>query len=233
MAEPLRAVHPDLGKDVILGVTGSIAAYKALEVASDLVKRGYGVQTVMTLEATKLVAPLSFRTITDRPVLVDVFQEDAAWRTMHIALADRAALLLVAPATANFLAKAAAGICDDAVSLAFVSVDCPVLFAPAMNQRMWSHKTVMRNVETLRAMGVRFVEPEAGELACGHVGERFLAAVPHRNCLIAFPEKAPALRKEVLPRLRAAAAAAGRYSLTCRLFRICEDGIEEFLEKVG
>jgi len=175
VAEPRRAEHPDLGVDVILGVTGSIAAYKAVEVASDLTKLGYGVHVVMTAEATRFVAPLTFRTITDRPVMHDVFQEDVEWRTAHIALGDRASLLLVAPATAHTLAKMAAGFCDDPVSLSFVSVDCPVMVAPAMNQRMWAHPTVQRNVRALRDMSAMFIDPEEGEMACGHVGVGRLA----------------------------------------------------------
>lgn len=155
------------GKEIVVGVTGSIAAFKAAEVVSQLVQRGAGVNVIMSAAAAKFVGPLTFQTLTRRRVRVDPFDLDSVLDPTHISLADEADLVLVAPATANFLAKAAHGIADDMLTSLLLAVACPVLVAPAMNDRMWNHPAVRENAATLRKRGVRFVEPESGFLACG------------------------------------------------------------------
>jgi len=166
----------DEKKTVLLGVTGSIAAYKAAEIASTLVQAGADVHVVMTDNAVRLVGPPTFQAITGFPVLRGMFVEAPAGRAMpHIDLPSRAELLLVAPATANILGKIANGIADDILSTSALSTKAPVLVAPAMNHRMWSHPAVKRNVETLKSRGVEFIGPESGPLACGEEGEGRLA----------------------------------------------------------
>lgn len=155
------------GKEIIAGVTGSIAAYKAAEVVSQLVQRGAGVSVVMTKAAAEFVGPITFQTITRRRVMIEPFDLESVLDPTHISLTDKADLVVVAPATANFLAKAAHGIADDMLTSLLLAVDCPLLVAPAMNDRMWKHVTVRENVATLKKRGVRFVEPEEGFLACG------------------------------------------------------------------
>lgn len=155
------------GKEIVLGVTGSIAAYKAAETASRLVQRGAGVTVVMTRAAAQFVAPLTFQSLTHRRVLLDPFDLETVLDPTHVTLAGRAGLVVVAPATANFLGKAAHGIADDLLTSLVLAVDCPILVAPAMNDRMWKNAVVRENVGILRRRGYRFVEPETGFLACG------------------------------------------------------------------
>ena len=157
-------------KSIILGVAGSIAAYKAADLTSKLVKRGHAVFVVMTEHATSFVAPMTFQTLSKNPVTSGVFDEGESWRPTHIDLADRADLLLVAPATANVLAKLALGICDDALTSIALATQAPVLVAPAMNGKMWLHPATQQNVATLRARGATFIGPEEGMLACGYEG---------------------------------------------------------------
>jgi phosphopantothenoylcysteine decarboxylase len=157
-------------KSIILGVAGSIAAYKAADLTSKLVKRGHAVFVVMTQNATSFVAPMTFQTLSKNPVTSGVFDERESWRPTHIDLADRADLFLVAPATANVLAKLALGICDDALTSIALATQAPVLIAPAMNGKMWLHPATQQNVATLRARGASFIGPEAGMLACGYEG---------------------------------------------------------------
>lgn len=157
------------GPFVVLGVTGGIAAYKTAALCSLLVKRGYRVQVVMTANATRFVTPLTFQTLSQRPVITSLW-DVPDWRPEHVALADAAQLLIVAPCTANFLGKYANGIADDALSTLAVSCLCPVLLAPAMNPKMWRHPAVCDNVATLRRRGVRFAGPAAGHVACGADG---------------------------------------------------------------
>jgi phosphopantothenoylcysteine decarboxylase/phosphopantothenate--cysteine ligase len=167
------------GKEVVVGVTGSIAAYKAAEVVSRLVQQGAGVTVVMSRAATQFVGPLTFQTITRRRVMVDPFDLESVVDPTHVSLTDDADLVVVAPATANFIAKAAHGIADDILTSLLLAVRCPVLVAPAMNDRMWNHVTVRENVETLRKRGVRFVDPESGFLACGTYAQGRLADPSH------------------------------------------------------
>ena len=157
-------------KSIILGVAGSIAAYKAADLTSKLVKRGHAVFVVMTQNATSFVAPMTFQTLSKNPVTSGVFDERESWRPTHIDLADRADLFLVAPATANVLAKLALGICDDALTSIALATQAPVLIAPAMNGKMWLHPATQQNVATLRARGASFIGPEEGMLACGYEG---------------------------------------------------------------
>ncbi len=160
---------------IALGVTGGIGAYKAVEVARGLQKRGHEVVAVMTASATRFVGPLTFEAITRRRVVTDQFEPGANADIEHIALASTIDLLLVAPATANILAKFAHGIADDFLSTLYIATRAPVLVAPSMNTLMFAHEAVRRNLETLAARGVRFVEPGEGYLACGWMGKGRLA----------------------------------------------------------
>jgi len=160
---------------VALGVTGGIGAYKAVEVARGLQKRGHEVVAIMTATATKFVGPVTFEAITRRPVITDQFEPGANADIEHIALASTIDLLLVAPATANILGKFAHGIADDFLSTLFIATRAPVLVAPAMNTQMFAHDAVRANLDTLAQRGVRFVEPGEGYLACGWIGKGRLA----------------------------------------------------------
>jgi len=163
---------------IILGVSGSIAAYKAADLASRLKKRGHHVNVVMTASAEKLVAASTFLNLTgERVFRADPF-DDENGQTEHIALTDRADLAVVAPATANVIAKLALGIADDMLTTTLLAVRSPVLVCPAMNTRMWGHPTVSKNLATLREQGVHVLEPDAGALACGHTGPGRLAEPP-------------------------------------------------------
>jgi phosphopantothenoylcysteine decarboxylase / phosphopantothenate---cysteine ligase len=160
---------------VALGVTGGIGAYKAVEVARGLQKRGHDVVAIMTATATKFVGAVTFEAITRRPVITDQFEPGANADIEHIALASTVDLLLVAPATANILGKFANGIADDFLSTLFIATRAPVLVAPAMNTQMFAHDAVRANLDTLAKRGVRFVEPGEGYLACGWIGKGRLA----------------------------------------------------------
>jgi phosphopantothenoylcysteine decarboxylase/phosphopantothenate--cysteine ligase len=160
---------------VALGVTGGIGAYKAVEVARLLQRRGHRVQAVMTRAATRFVQPLTFEAITGRPVLTSQFAPGLNATIEHIALASSIDLLLVAPATANTLARFAGGLADDFLTTLYLATRAPVLVAPAMNTHMWTHDAVQANLRTLAARGIRFVEPGDGYLACGWVGPGRLA----------------------------------------------------------
>jgi phosphopantothenoylcysteine decarboxylase/phosphopantothenate--cysteine ligase len=160
---------------IALGVTGGIGAYKAVEVARGLQKRGREVAAIMTHSATRFVGPVTFEAITRRPVITDQFAPGANADIEHIALASTIDLLLIAPATANIIGKLANGIADDFLSTLYVATTAPVLIAPAMNTQMFAHEAVRRNLDTLAARGVRFVEPGEGYLACGWIGKGRLA----------------------------------------------------------
>jgi len=157
------------GREILVGVTGGIAAYKAAHLVSRLVQEGAAVSVVMTEHATRFVGPLTFQALSRRPVYTDLFA-GGAFEADHIALADRAEAAVVAPATANVIGKLAAGIADDLLSTVLVALRVPAILAPAMNEAMWNHPAVQANVETLRRRGVRFVGPEEGRLACGTEG---------------------------------------------------------------
>src|SRR5215471_9941946 len=160
---------------VALGVTGGVGAYKAVEVARKLQKRGHDVVSIMTPSATRFVGPLTFEAITHRRVITDQFEPGANADIEHIALASTIDLLLVAPATANVIGKLAAGIADDFLTTLYLATRAPVLLAPSMNTQMFGHEAVRRNLELLASRGVRFVEPGEGYLACGWIGKGRLA----------------------------------------------------------
>ena len=159
------------GKTVLLGVSGGIAAYKAAALASDLVKSGAAVHVLMTQNATQFVTPITFETLTGNKALVDTFDRNFQWNVEHVALAKRADVFLAAPATANLIAKFAAGIADDMLTTTFLACRCPKLVAPAMNTAMYENPITQRNLETLRSFGMTIVEPDAGHLACGDDGK--------------------------------------------------------------
>jgi phosphopantothenoylcysteine decarboxylase/phosphopantothenate--cysteine ligase len=158
------------GREVVLGVTGSIAAYKAVLLLRELTALGAGVTVCLSEHARQFVGPLTFRTLSARPVLTDLFDPQSPDAVEHVAVAERAAAFVVAPATANALAKAAHGIADDFLTTLLLAARCPVLMAPAMDGGMWDHPAVVANVATLRGRGVVVMEPEAGALASGLSG---------------------------------------------------------------
>ena len=160
---------------IALGVTGGIGAYKAVEVARGLQKRGHDVVAIMTASATKFVGPITLEAITKRRVITDQFEPGANADIEHIALASTIDLLLIAPATANIIGKCANGLADDFLSTLFTATRAPVLMAPAMNTQMFEHEAVRKNLDTLAARGVRFVDPGEGYLACGWIGKGRLA----------------------------------------------------------
>lgn len=177
------------GRELLIGVTGGIAAYKTAAVVSRLVQAGAGVSVVMTRSATRLVGPKTFEALTGRPVATGTFGRGAH---PHIELADAAELLCVAPATANILAKAACGLADDLLSTVLLSFDGPVLMSPAMNSRMWEKPAVQRNLRQLRADGVVLIDPEEGYLSCGKYGPGRMAS-PEKIFQVIAEQLAPAL----------------------------------------
>ena len=158
------------GRNIVLGVTGGIAAYKSAEIVSRLHHLGASVYVIMTKNAAEFVAPLTFQTLSAHPVVTDTFQTPETWEVEHIALAQRAEVFVIAPATANILAKMAWGIADDMLSTTVLATKAPVIVAPAMNTGMWTAEATRNNVEVLRKRGVHFVGPGSGILACGDVG---------------------------------------------------------------
>ena len=160
---------------VVLGVTGSIAAYKACELVRLLVKRGDDVHVVMTEHARAFVTPLTFRTLSRNPVENAMFADPLDWKPGHISLAEAADVLVIAPATANIIAKMAHGIADDLLSSVALATKAPIVVAPAMNAGMWENAATQANIALLKSRGMRFVEPGAGELACGTSGPGRLA----------------------------------------------------------
>lgn len=163
------------GNRVLVGVCGSIAAYKMPDIVRRLREEGASVQVVMTRSATRFITPLTFEAVSGNPVLFDEFDAGPIGPMGHISVTDGLAGALIAPATANIIGKAAAGIADDALSTVLLALDCPLVLAPAMNDRMYRNPAVQRNLEVLRARGVRIIEPDAGSLACGAVGQGRLA----------------------------------------------------------
>ncbi|HEY2124338.1 MAG TPA: flavoprotein [Chthoniobacterales bacterium] len=157
-------------KSVVLGVTGSIAAYKSAELASLLVKQGHQVFVVMTHDATEFITPLTLQTLSKNPVTTSFFDEKENWRPGHIELADRANLLLIAPATANVIAELTHGLASHPLTAIALATRAPILLAPAMNGKMWEHPATRANVALLRSRGVEFIGPEEGMLACGYEG---------------------------------------------------------------
>jgi len=180
----LHSCFPEAGNaitcrmaNVVLGICGSIAAYRAADLASQMTKAGHAVTCVLTRGGREFVTPLTLQTLSRRPVVEDLFAEGNGWQPGHIQLADEADLLLIAPASANVLAAMAGGFANDALTAIALATRAPILVAPAMNGKMWTHPATVRNVETLRQWGVRFIEPAHGLLACGYEGVGRLADV--------------------------------------------------------
>jgi phosphopantothenoylcysteine decarboxylase/phosphopantothenate--cysteine ligase len=158
------------GRQIVVAVCGGISAYKSAQIVSTLVQAGSTVTVVMTAEAQKFVAPLTFEALSGRPVRTGTFDLVDSSDPQHIALTEQAELMLVAPATANLIAKVACGLSDDLVSLMIAAAACPVVFAPAMNNRMWENAIAKQNVAKLTELGYRFIGPDSGWLACRNVG---------------------------------------------------------------
>ena len=161
--------------EILLGVTGSIAAYKAAELVRLMMKAGWGVSVVMTRGATRFVGALTFQTLSRRPVVVDMFEEPEDWVPGHISAADRADVMVVAPCTANVIAKLAHGLADDMLTATALACPAPLVVAPAMNVHMWEHAATRANVALLRERGATLVDVGEGELACGYEGQGRLA----------------------------------------------------------
>lgn len=165
--------------NIVLGVTGSIAAHKAIDLASQLTQAGHRVNAVLTADAQRFVTALPFKTLTRQPVVTDLYDEEDGWKPTHIRLADEADLLLIAPATAHCIAKLAHGLADDALGCIALALrpEARVLIAPAMNGKMWLHAATQANVATLESRGVEWVGPAEGLLSCGYDGIGRLAPI--------------------------------------------------------
>jgi phosphopantothenoylcysteine synthetase/decarboxylase len=161
-----------MNKNIILGVTGSIAAHKAADLASLLTKQKCSVRVVMTAEAQRFITPLPFQVLSRQPVVTDLFDAEEGWKPTHVEMADQAGLLLIAPATANMIAKLAHGLADDALTCLALALNpkAKILIAPAMNGKMWLHPATQQNVKTLKARGAEFIGPDEGMLSCGYEG---------------------------------------------------------------
>ena len=195
MPDPDPAADPLAGREVLLGVCGGVAAYKAADLCSKLVQAGARVSVVMTKGAAAFIGATTFEALTGRPVRSETYGPVEHYRGEHIGLAERAELFVVAPATAHFLAKAALGLADDLLSTLVLTCECPAVFAPAMNTAMWESPAVVRNVATLRGDGRALVNPGEGWLSCGRIGAGRLADVPAilaaaRSALHAVPPAA-------------------------------------------
>ena len=161
-----------MSKNIILGVTGSIAAHKAADLTSLLTKQKCQVRVVMTADAQRFITPLPLKVLSRHPVVTDLYDEDEGWKPTHIEMADAADLLLIAPATANVIAKLANGLADDALTCMALALNpkAKILIAPAMNGKMWLHAATQQNVATLKNRGAEFIGPEEGLLSCGYEG---------------------------------------------------------------
>lgn len=168
--------HPLKDTEILLGVTGGIAAYKSADLCSKLVQQGAGVSVILTDAAQKFIGRTTFEALTGRPVNADLFEPTEHYRGEHIGLAQRARLIVIAPATAACLARLANGLADDLLTTTVLASTAPVLVAPAMNCDMWAKAAVQRNVSQLREDGVLFVDPEDGWLSCGQVGAGRMAS---------------------------------------------------------
>jgi phosphopantothenoylcysteine decarboxylase/phosphopantothenate--cysteine ligase len=165
------------GKQIILGITASIAIYKACEIIRRLKKEAFLVRVVMTAEAEELIQPILFQSLTGNKVYRGLFAEPDAWEIEHVSLAEKADLVLIAPATANIIGKITSGICDDLLTCVVCATKAPVLICPAMNENMYQNKIVQGNIKKLKSLGYRFVGPIRGRLACGEIGVGCLAEV--------------------------------------------------------
>ena len=160
------------GKNIVLGVPGSIAAHRAADLSRWLTKQKCEVHVVMTADAQRFITSLPFKTLTRHPVITDLYDEEEGWKPAHVRLADEADLLLIAPATANVIARLAHGLAGDALTCIALALNptAKILIAPAMNGKMWEHPATQQNVTTLKARGAEFIGPEAGMLSCGYEG---------------------------------------------------------------
>ena len=172
---------------IILGISGSIAAYKAADLTSQLIKQDHEVHCVMTPSATEFITPLTLQVLSRNPVLTSLEDEKTSWNPGHIELADQAELFLVAPLTANTLGNFANGLAPDALASVYLALprSTPTLLAPAMNGKMWLHPATQRNVDRLKEDGCQFIDPATGQLACGYEGVGRMAAVPDIRTVIA------------------------------------------------
>ena len=164
-------------KNIVLGVTASIAIYKACEIIRRLREQGFSVTVVMTAEAEELIKPIVFQGLSGNPVYRGLFDAPQEWEIEHVSLAEKADLVLIAPATANIIGKIAHGICDDLLTCVVCATSAPVLICPAMNEKMYLNKITQENIKKLKSFGYKFVEPRKGLLACGKVGIGCLAEV--------------------------------------------------------
>ena len=187
-------------KTIVLGISGGIAAYKSAQLASNLVKKGHDVHVIMTKNATEFIAPLTFEVLTNHKVAVDTFDRNFNYNVNHVSLSKKADVFVMAPATANVLAKFAAGMADDMLTTTYLALRCPVLMAPAMNTAMLEHPATQRNIKRLKEDGVHFVQPGSGYLACGDVGAGRLADVVdiEEEIEVLLQRKKPLLGKKVV-----------------------------------
>ena len=162
-------------KSVVMGVTGSIAAYKACEVISLLKKEGLDVTVLLTKEGREFITPLTLQTLSGNKVVMDMFELPGEWNPVHTALADKADLIVIAPATAHIISKIAGGLCDDIVSCVVAAAKTPVLIAPAMNEKMYLNAAIQENIAKLKRLGYKFIGPVKGRLACGYEGMGHIA----------------------------------------------------------
>jgi len=164
-------------KNILLGVTASIAIYKACDIVRRLKDEGFAVTVVMTPEAEEFIKPMLFEGLSGNKVYRGLFAEPDVWEIEHVALAEKADLVLIAPATANIIGKVACGICDDLLTCVCLATQAPILIAPAMNENMYKNRITQDNIKKLKSLGFKFVEPTKGRLACGRVGLGCLAEV--------------------------------------------------------
>ena len=172
-----RADKCSMNKNIIYGVTGSIAAFKAAEIVSRLKSQGFDITVVMTKAAQKFINPLTFRTLSGNKVITDIFVEDNVYDPQHIFLADKADMVVIAPATANIIGKLASGVADDALTCAVMATNSPLLIAPAMDDRMYLNPITQKNIKALQEVGYKFIGPEKGRLASGRIGVGRMANV--------------------------------------------------------
>lgn len=186
-------------KTIIVGVTGSIAAFKSAQLVSNLMKLDYEVEVIMSEGATQFITPLTFESLIQKPVMINVFKESERGKIQHIALAKKADCFVIAPASANSIAKIANGMADDMLSTTFLAATCKKLIAPAMNTKMYDNLATQRNIERCKSYGISFVEPSAGLLACGDVGRGKMADLEDIIEMIQYClEPKPLHRKKVL-----------------------------------
>lgn len=164
-------------KEIILGVTASVAVYKACDILRRLQEKDFSVSVVLTAEAEEFIRPALFQALSKSPVYRGLFAEPKAWEIEHVSLADRADLVLIAPATANIIGKIACGICDDLLTCVVCATKAPVLLCPAMNENMYLNKITQVNIQKLKSLGYKFIDPKIGNLACGKTGAGCLADV--------------------------------------------------------